>query len=317
MAVGLAGCGYLGIALETVSGTYVPPTKFIPIRSESLAYQQDTVWRRPIAGTVDVTAAIPGNVHVEGDIEVEVTPDIAVYFHHIMRGALLKTGAGPYVYTYTGVCGATGANTASGKTASITVVRNSGEVFGYVGCLVGQASYTVDNGALVATYSIVGNDESEEADPTPTWPTAIPFGAGEISLEIPTATPIFDTEGFDCTINDNAEPQFRMVTGAGARGARFVKFGEREVTLSVDRDFDTRADYDAYKAYTAQSITWKATKSANEEMTFLMGAAIKDSYEVGLSGQADLVRASISYQGIRAASGNAYSMIIKSAENIA
>jgi len=48
-----------------------------------------------------------------------------------------------------------------------------------------------------------------------------------------------------------------------------------------------------------------------------MGAAIKDTYEVGLSGQADLVRASISYQGIRAASGNAYQMTIKTAENIA
>ncbi len=315
MAVGLAGCGFLGIALETVSGTYVAPTKFIPIRSESLNYMQDTVWRRPIAGTVDVTAAIPGNVHVEGDVELEVTPDVAVYFHHIMRGALVKTGAGPYVYTYTGVCGATGANTASGKTASITVVRN-GQVFGYVGCLVGQASYSVDSGALVATYSIVGNDEASQSVPTPTWPTSIPFGAGEIALEIPTGAQIFDTEGFDTTINDNAEPQYRMVTGAGARGARFVKFGEREVTLSVDRDFDTRADYDAFKAYTAQSVTWKATKSASEDMTFLMGAAIKDSYEVGLSGQADLVRASISYQGIRAASGNAYSMVIKTAESI-
>jgi hypothetical protein len=315
MAVGLAGCGFLGIALETVSGTYVPPTKFIPIRSESLAYQQDTVWRRPIAQTVDITAAIPGNVHVEGDIEVEVTPDIAIYFHHIMRGALVKTGAAPYIYTYTGVCGATGANTASGKTASITVVRN-GQVFGYVGCLVGQASYSVDSGALVATYSVIGTDEASQTLPTATWPTAIPFGAGEISLEIPTATPIFDTEGFDVTINDNAEPQYRMVTGAGARGARFVKFGEREVTMSVDRDFDTRADYDAFKAYTAQSITWTATKSANENMTMLMAASIKDSYEVGLSGQADLVRASVSYQAIRAASGNAYQMVIKSAENV-
>jgi hypothetical protein len=317
MSVGLAGCGFLGIAIETTSGTYAAPTKYVPIRSESLAYQQDTVWRRPIAQTVDITAAIPGNVHVEGDVELEVTPDVACYFHHIMRGALVKTGAGPYVYTYTGVCGATGANTASGKTASITIVRNTGQVFGYVGCLVGQASYTVDSGALVGTYSIIGTDEASQSVPVPTWGTAVPFGAGEIALEVPTGAQIFDTEGFDVTINDNAEPQYRMVTGAGARGARFVKFGEREVTMSVERDFDTRTEYDAFKAYTAQSITWKATKSATEEMTFLMGAAIKDTYEVGLSGQGDLVRASVSYQAIRAASGNAYSMVVKTAENIA
>jgi hypothetical protein len=317
MAPGLAGCGYLGIALETTSGTYVPPTKYVPLRSESLAYQQDTVWRRPIAATVDITAAIPGNVHVEGDIEFEVTPDVAVYFHHLMRGAVDKTGAGPYTYTYTGVCGATGANTAGGKTASITIVRNTGQVFGYVGCLVGQVAYTVDNGALVGTYSIVGTDEASQSAPTPSWGTSIPFGAGEIGLEIPTGAQIFDTEGFDCTINDNAEPQFRMVTGAGARGARFVKFGEREVTLSVERDFDTRAEYDAFKAYTAQSITWKAEKSANESMEFTMPSSIKNSYEVALSGQGDLVRASVEYMGVRSAGGNAYEMVITTAENIA
>lgn len=316
MAPGLAGCGFLGIALETTSGTYVAPTKFVPLRSESLTYQQDTVWRRPIAQTVDITAAIPGNVHVEGSVEMESTPDVSCYFHHIMRGSLVKTGTGPYTYAYSGVCGATGANTASGKTASITVVRNTGQVFGYVGCLVSQATYKVDSGALVATYSIIGTDEASQASPTATWPTSVPFGAGEIALEVPTATQIFDTEGFDFTINDNAEPQYRMVTGAGARGARFVKFGEREVTMSVDRDFDTRADYDAFKAYTAQSITWTATKTANENISLLMGAGIKDSYEVGLSGQGDLVRASIKYQGIRAASGNAYVMTIKTAENI-
>lgn len=316
MSVGLAGCGFLGIALETVSGTYLAPTKYVPLRSESLSYQQDTVWRRPIAQTVDITAAIPGNVHVEGSIEVEATSDIMVYFHHIMRGALVKTGAAPYIYTYTGVCGATGASTASGKTASITIYRNVGGVFGYVGCLVSQISYKVDNGTLVATISIIGTDEASQAAPTPTWGTAIPFGAGEISLELPTATPIFDTEGFELTINDNAEPQYRMVTGAGARGARFVKFGEREISFSVDRDFDTRADYDAFKAYTAQSITWTATKTATENMSFLAAASIKDSYEVGLSGQGDLVRASIKYQAIRAGSGNAYQMVIKSAENV-
>lgn len=306
----------MGIALETVSGTYVAPTKFVPLRSESLAYQQDTVMRRPIAQTVDITAAIPGNVHVEGDVEMESTPDVAAYFHHIMRGALVKTGAGPYTYVYTGNCGATGANTASGKTASITIVRNTGQVFGYVGCLVGQAQYKVDNGALVATYSIIGTDEATQSSPTPTWGTAIPFGAGQIALEVPTASQIFDTEGFDFTINDNAEPQYRMVTGAGARGARFVKFGERELSMSVDRDFDTRADYDAFKAYTSQSITWSATVSATELISLLMGAGLKESYEVNLSGQGDLVRASIKYQGLRAASGNAYVMTVKTAENI-
>lgn len=289
-AFGVGGGGFVGIAFEVTPGTYVAPTKFFPILSESLQYMQETQWRRPIRQNVDILGAVPGNVHVEGDIEMEVLTDAAVYFHRISRADIQKTGtAAPWSYVVT-----PNAAACAGKTASITVVRN-GQVFGYTGCVVPQFTYTIADGMLKATYSILGLDEASQALPVPTFAgQERPFGAGEYSVEIPTASQVFDVDTFEWSVNDNGDPQYRMKNTG--RGAQFIQFGEREVTLSCERDFGTRADYDAFKALTAQSITIDADSTIPaEKFTVLLDASIKDSYEVSLSGQGDLIRAAISY----------------------
>lgn len=311
-AFGVGGGGFVGIALEAVAGTYVAPTKFFPILTESLQHMQETIWRRPIRQNVDILGAVPGNVHIEGDIEMEVLTDAAVYFHRISRADIQKTGtAAPWSYVVT-----PNAAACAGKTASITVVRN-GVVFGYTGCVVAGFTYTVEDGLLKATYNIIGLDEAVQALPVPTFAgQERPFGAGEYTVEIPTASQVFDTDTFEWTVNDNGEPQYRMKNTG--RGAQFIQFGEREVTLSVERDFGTRADYDAYKALTAQSITIDADSALpNEKFTLLLDAAIKDTYEVGLSGQGDLIRASISYMCVyNAGTSRSYRLTLLADEDI-
>src|SRR2546423_7258162 len=100
MAYGIGGGGFVGIALETTPNTYVAPTKYFPITSESIGYKQDTVWRRPIRQNVDNLGGVPGNVHIEGDIEMEALMDAAIYFHRIGRTSLTKTGPVTLIYTY-------------------------------------------------------------------------------------------------------------------------------------------------------------------------------------------------------------------------
>jgi hypothetical protein len=63
------------------------------------------------------------------------------------------------------------------------------------------------------------------------------------------------------------------------------------------RDFESRVDYDAFRALTASSVTLKVDQGT-PEVTFVIPATIKDSYEIGLSGQGDLVRGNVSYVGI-------------------
>jgi len=292
-------------------GVYQPPTKFIPFLNESIKYVQDTVWRRPIRQTADITGASPGNVHIEGDLELEVLEDVLPYFLYCARTSCVKTGSNPnFVYTFTPTSAAI-----PPRTFSLTIERTAGVVFGYTGCIVSSLKFSVDNGLLTCTVSIIGRDEASAATPTPVWPTSNVFGAGTYSIEIPTATPVFDTDTFEFTIDDQAVPDFRLKNTG--RGAQLIHYGERNCTTHFERDFVDRVDYDAFKAYTSQGLTITASKGANNLVTMTVQQAIKDTYEVNLSGQGDLVRAMINYQNTpNLGATTAYSVIVKTQENI-
>lgn len=309
---GTGAGGFLGFAPETVAGTYVAPTKYVPITSESLAWVQDTIFRRPIRASADVVGAVPGNGRVEGDISMEAFEDVIALMLHSARTTATKSGTTPnFTYTFTGSAIAVPA-----KTLSITVVRN-GAAFGYTGCVIGGFTFSIEDGSLRFNPTILGRDEASQTLPTATWQTGIqatPFGAGQYKMEIPTATQVFDTDGFTFSVDDGAEAQYRLKDTS--RGAQFVSFGERSVTVSVERDFEDRTDYDAFKALTAQSITLHATKGANNSIKITVPAAIKETYEVGLGGQGDLIRASVSYQATLDSLGKAYEIEVKTQQDI-
>jgi len=309
MTQGIGAGGFIGIAFETVTNTYTAPVKYFPIENESLKFVQETNWRRPIRQSADIIGAVDGDVRVEGDIMMEAFEDVVPYFLHCARATVVKAGSGNYTYTYTPSASAIAPN----HTMSITVIRN-GVVYGYVGCVVGQFTFSIDNETLKFNASILGSDEASQSLPTPTFITTAPFGAGKYNIQVPTGSQIFDTDTFEFQVNDNAESQYRLKdTG---RGAQFVKFGEREVTATLERDFDTRTDYDAFKALTAQSITFTATKGANNSISLNLPAAIKDDYTVNLSGQGDLLRATVPYKGVIDGTGKSYSIVVKAQENL-
>jgi hypothetical protein len=202
------------------------------------------------------------------------------------------------------------------KTLSITVVWN-GVVFGYVGCVVGSFELSINNGMLMFKGSILGRDEAVQSLPTATWTTNIPFGAGSYNVQIPTATQVFDADDFTFASDDNASAEYRLKNTG--RGAQFIRFGENNVTLKTTRDFDVRTEYDAFKALTSQTITITATNNVvNDMITIAMPVAIKDTYEVtGLGGQADLIRAAITYNAVMDGTGNTYTItVLTLTENI-
>jgi hypothetical protein len=291
------------------SGVYAPPTKFIPFMSESLTSTQSTIWRRPIRQSADIIGAVPGNFNVAGDISIEGMEDCVVYFLFGSRMSIAKTGASPnFIYTCTPT-----ANAIPNNTLSITVVRN-GIVFGFTGCVVTSQTFTQNDGIFMYNMSIIGRDEAVQSLPTATWPTTVPFGAGQWSIEIPTATPVFDTDTFEFTIDDGADPQFRLKNTT--RGADFIKYGERALTMTMERDFLDRTDFDAFKALTSQTITITASKGVNNSISMNAPAAIKDTYEVTNSGQGDLVRASLAYNGVIDGTGKSYQITLKTQENV-
>ena len=310
MAVGIDAAGILGVAHEDVKGTYLAPEIFVPLISESLDVVQSNIYRRPIRGITDILAAVPGPTHVEGNITVEVFHESLPYFMYAMNMTVVKSGTGDLTYTGTPAHAAEPA-----ETLSITVDRN-GEGFGYVACAVSSLQLTVQNGILVASMQIIGESEATQTSPTAVWPTSVPLGVpGDYKIEIPTASQVFDADSFTIDINDNLTPEFRLEDAD--RAPRFLKYGEREVKVSMERDFETRTEYDAFKLATAQAITIIAEQSATRLLQFDMESAIHDSYAVNLGSQGDLTRAQVEYQGVyNVTDSRSYLLVVKTDEII-
>jgi len=317
MTLGTHATGYVGIAFEATYGTYVPPTRFFPIKSESLSEQFDNQKRRVIRGIADNLGFVAGWSHVEGDIQLEMLSDVLPYFMHVMRMDVIKTGAGPYVYTGTPAHYGSSASLPVGKKGmSITIVKNE-EIFGFTGCVVSQLEIGVDTGIPQLKATILGRRGASGALPTPTWlATDVPFGAGLYSVEVPTAAQVFDVADFTFTVNDNAEAQNRLMNN---RYAQWVKFGQREVQLQMERDFSTRAELDAYKALTSQSITVTMTKTVTDNVSVIMPVAVIDSYDMdGLSDQGQATMHRLTYEGVYdPATSKSYSLVCKSITSIA
>jgi hypothetical protein len=312
MAAGIGAAGIVGVAREATPGTYVAPEIFIPVRSENLMYTQETIFTRPIRGVADPVFAVPGNTSVEGDIEFEITPATFPYLMYGMRGSVAKAGTGDFTYTLTPTH--VGQKSGADSTLSIHIERN-GIVFAYTKCVIGSYEITVDNGILVCTASVLASEEATQTGATPTWPTDPPIGAGEYDIQIPTASQVFDVDSFTFAVNDNPEHAYRLRDNG--TGAQFTKFGERTVELTMERDFEDKTDYTAYRALTAQEILIECRTSATRYLNIQVESAIKDSYEVGLDGQGDLVRASVTYQGIyNDTDTQAYELVCGSGEDI-
>ena len=285
MAVGIGAAGIVGVSHEAVVGTYLAPTEYIPVRSESIQFLQDVNYTRPIRGVPDPIHGVKGNGHVEGDIEMEITEDMLAMLLYAARMDVTKAGAGPYTYDFVPSSAAEAPN----KTLSITVERN-GIVFGYVGCVIAGMEITVDNGILVGTFNILGQDESTETGPTPAWPTTPPYGADTHTISI-AATPVTTVDTFSWKLDDSGEAVFRL----GSLAATYVKFGERSVEATVEMDFEDKTEYTAYRALTAQELLFESDQDINNFIHITTHAMIMGTYEVGLDGQGDLIRASIEY----------------------
>lgn len=312
MAVGLGAAGSLGLGFEALGavGTYVAPTKFIPIEEESLMFTQPITKRRPIQGVVVPVGSRLGPGNVEGNIKFAAYHDVLPYFLYAARTTVTKTGSDPYTYA------AVGSHIAEGNySLSFTVVRN-GVVFGYTGCQVTQMDFSIEDGILMCDVSILGFDEAVQSAPTPSYASnGNEFEAGEYAIEF-ADTVINTADELTISINDNGTAEDRI---SGTSGADLIRFGERTTNVSLGRDFENRTEYDLFRSATGQKFEFIATKTgANAgSATFLIPVSVVDSYEVGLSGQGELVRATIEYTGdLDSGINSDYSLTVVTDENI-
>jgi Phage tail tube protein len=327
MPPGLGGGGSLGVGIETTMGTYVPPSVFVPIMSESLEWTEDKYLSEQIRQQSIHSEAKPSYYHIEGDIEFEVDPNYLPYFLYATRHTATKSGAGPYEYKF--VPNSAAVAGAPMKSLSFTMVKNN-IVFSYVGCVLTGFEFTVDtdSGILMATLNVMGlREDGVKADPAEVWLAPELFGADSHQLYLGAAgvaptftTPDVNHNGFTFGVNFNGEAQNRI---RADRGASYISFGITEGTVSAEIDFLDRANFDFFVATNKRAIR---LESANGGATYTAGAsAVRlqannyffNTYSVPLEGMGDLIAADTEGRMLGIVGGDAYEIHVKSPANIA
>lgn len=326
MAVGVGGAGAMGIALETVMGTYVAPTTWVPILSDGLNYTEDRYISPAIRGKTIASLVKQGFYHAEGDIDWEVDTALLPYFLYCMRLTIVKTGAGPYNYSATLASGASsgigGAN-ATQKTMSITMIRN-GKVFKYVGCVVPSYNFRVEDGVLKSNMTVMGLGETgvnADTAPSQTFAARKMLGADAHTVSVDAAgispafaTPANDFNGFTFSINDNGAAQNRIRPN---RQASYISFGETEATLATQLDFQDRSEMDNFIATTGKAIKLVSVNAAASDRVQLIAYnAIYTTYGVQLTSIGDIVMADTELRMIDFTGGTPFGIIVDSTTSI-
>jgi hypothetical protein len=332
--IGGAGAVYVGI--ETTYGTPNDPAaagvgKWVPILSETLQYTEpNRYYSEQIRQEAIHFDAKQSYYHVEGDIVMEVDAAYLPYFLYASRTTVTKTGSGPY--TYVAVPSKKGSTYPGGtaKGISIGIIRNA-VGFLYVGCVVNQFAYTIEEGIARVTLSILGLKEQSFAagSATPTWIAPAMFGADAHAVYVDTAglTPAFASfdstfNGFTLTINNNGEPQNRITRD---RSATYIKYGITELSYDTELDFTTRAEYDNFVQLNKRAIRFESIIPGGPAGTFAAATSgvrhtlynsVYNTYEVGLSGMGDLVMARVNGRGIGITGGSGYKTEVLSPTNI-
>jgi hypothetical protein len=319
------------MAFEATKGTYVAPTIWIPILSESLKYTEERYFSPQIRQQTIVSDVKQGYYHVEGDIELEVDPAFLPYLLYCSRHTIVKSGAGPYEYKFTpstAGSSSTGAGPTVAKTASFVIARN-GEFFSYSGCVLAGFTFNLDtsDAVLKMTANVLGETEADQAGPfTPTWAVPNLFGAAahQVYVAASAASPTFgaastDFNGFNFTAEYGAEPQNRIIN---TRNAAYISYGETVANMETELDFIDRTEYDNFvattqRAYKLESANGGATYSAGTSgVKIQANRAVYETYDLGLSGLGDLIMAGVTARVIGIASGDPYEIHVKSSANI-
>lgn len=331
MPAGLGASGWMAIAYETTMGTYVPPTTagtvWVPILSESLAYNEDAYYSEQIRQEVGDIDRQQGYYHVEGDVQLEFDANSTPLLLYCSRHNIVAVNeTGPvYEYAFTPSTAAQATTdkptVTAAKSCSLTVVRN-GIGFGYAGCTMNTIEATIDGGVLKMTFGVLGLSEQQPGGlGTPAWanPSLMGASAHAISVDAAGLTPAFaspsvDFNGFTANINHNGTAQNRIVR---SRAATYVSYAKSEVTYNTELDFVSRAEYDNMVNNTRRAIRLESIKGgatytlATEAFRLTMYNTAYETYPVNLSGMSDLIMASVTGRALRMAGGSRYKIETK------
>jgi hypothetical protein len=252
MPLPIGNLGHFGFLKESVFGTPVVPTKFLPLKSEGLVVDKGIITNVGMMGNRhEDHVALEGPQSIGGDISFPLYPTELPHFLIAAMGApvtaSLEAGAaGSHVFL-------------SGKNAaqsSLTVeIDRETRADRYAGCKVNTLEFEVSgdqDSPIVATAGLIAQSVASASPATPSYPTQVPFifwhastitiGGSDVKARMLAAK---------IRLENNLEER-RALNGQKYPAA--VDEGSVKVTGSFTMYFDSAAEYADYLANTTRAV---------------------------------------------------------------
>ena len=240
---------YLGIAEEVTLGTWVAPTDYLEILTESLTYdlrKQTIHTSRKRAPTL----LIEGRPVAHGDIALPFFPEKASKLLKWALGNVTTTTLEPGVAYQHVIKPADDVKSFSLEVALEIATRK------IAGCLMQGLRFeaTLTNPILL-TGTVAGCSEVKGSAGTPAYTTTRPFNFREAIIHIAGAAKTY-VGAFDVRIDNNipVDDLFRL----GASGFKRIELGPIGVTGTIETDFKQADEYDRFLAGSSFALQMKA-----------------------------------------------------------
>lgn len=185
-------------------------------------------------GTQDYQVALEGKYEGALNIDFDITTP---WWLRAVIGSLVTTGAGPYTHT------CTPANIPPSMTVEVGMDLATDALQKFLGVVVQEARITCEVGDQPAKCSLSCLYANETKATSGLGSQAAvadtPFNFAYGSLEVPSASPIADTQRVEISIRRNAE----LLYGLGSRHATGVNFKQREYEIVTLNSFDDASTY--------------------------------------------------------------------------
>lgn len=265
---------FLGIGIEGTAGAAVKALYELDFISETLRGQGEPIRRRCINRTRSVKGAVMGGYSAEGDINLEVTPNMVSTLFYAALTSLATVGTtDPYTHTFK--------PSTSLKPVTVHIQRGN-QVFVYPAQFVNRITFRgVIDAILEATFGMQGRAlervwDVEKSDAAIAASTEDPFVFWGATVALHSGATA-DTNNHDLTINTGLTRHKGLGSG---RGHDRAHPGDSLVEGSFDLVFDTIEEHRRWMGAAASSypidvantlqtlaLQLKYTQSANRVLT--------------------------------------------------
>lgn len=267
----------LGVKAETTYGTFVTPTRFYPIISESIKEEIDRMESDatvPGARLLNSAQWAAGNVSISGDIQTELYQAGMGALMKAAFGAVSTTGAGPYIHTFT-------PGDLDDDSLSIQVGRpdiaGTTQPFSLAGCKVTDWELSVDAGGLVTlTTSVVAQSlVTATALATASYGTgaATPFTFKHASATIAGSSAAIKKLSVKCSNGLDSDRRFI----GDPLIAQPLEADRRTYEGTIDLEFESLTHMNRYRNATEVALVVTITAGASASLVITMNVRFDGS----------------------------------------